>query len=69
MEPVSALVGRVPIITANGKELRTRLGPERVSEAISRAQSRPTWWRPKVRELAEVRAMQVTITGVALSEI
>ena len=70
MEAASTMVGRVPMITSNGKELKTLLDPEMVSEAImARAEATNPVAAEKVRELAEVRAMQVTITGVALSEI
>lgn len=70
MEAASAVVGRVPMITSSGKELKMLLDPEMVSEAImARAEATNPTAAEKVRELAEVRAMQVTITGVALSEI
>jgi hypothetical protein len=70
MEAASAVVGRVPMITTSGKELKTLLDPEMVNEAImARAEATNPVAAEKVRELTEVRAMQVTITGVALSEI
>lgn len=70
MEAASAMVGRVPMISSNGKELKTPLDPEMVAESIlARAEATNPVAAEKVRELAEVRAMQVTITGVALSEV
>src|SRR5882672_1758816 len=70
MEAASASVGRVPMITPNGKEWKTLLDPAMVDEAIlSRAEATNPTAAQKVRELTEIRAMQVTIAGVALSEI
>lgn len=70
MEAASAMVGRVPMVTANGKELKMLLDPEIVAESIlARAQVTNPTAAEKVHELTEVRAMQVAITGVALSEI
>jgi hypothetical protein len=70
MEGASAATGRLPSKTDQGLELKPLLDPEMVSEAIlARAESTNPVAAQKVRELAEVKAMQVTITGVALSEI
>ena len=70
MEAASASVGRVPMITPNGKEWKTLLDPEMIASAImERAEATNPAAAEKVRELSEVRAMQVSITGVALSEI
>jgi superfamily I DNA/RNA helicase len=70
MEAASAAVGRVPMKTANGLEWKTLLEPEMVNDAImARAEATNPTAAQKVRELTEIRAMQVTITGVALAEI
>lgn len=70
MEAASAFVGRVPMITPNGKEWKTLLDPEAVNEAIlARAEATNPIAAQRVRELAELRAMQVTAARVALSEI
>jgi hypothetical protein len=70
MEAASASVGRVPMVTPNGKVWKTLLDPEMVNEAVlARAEATNPVAAQKVRELTEVRGMQVSITGVALSEI
>jgi hypothetical protein len=70
MEAASASVGRVPMKTSSGLEWKTLLDPDMVSESIlARAEQTNPTAAQKVRELAEIRAMTVTITGVALSEI
>jgi hypothetical protein len=70
MEAASASVGRVPMLTPNGKVWRTLLDPEMVTEAVlARAEKTNPVAAQKVRELTEIRAMEVSITGVALSEI
>jgi hypothetical protein len=70
MEAASAAIGRVPLKTANGFEWKPLLDPSMVAEAqLERAsQTNPTAAQ-RVRELSEIRDMQVTLTGVALSEI
>lgn len=69
MEAASAAIGRVPMVTANGKEWKTLLDPEMVNESIlARAEvTNPT--AQKVRELTEIKGMQTTIAGVALPAI
>lgn len=71
MEAASASVGRVPMKSSNGLEwktlLRPRHGPR--GEIMARAEATNPTAAEQVRELAEIRAMQVTIAGVALSEI
>ena len=47
----------------------TLLEPEMVNEAMARAEATNPTAAQKLRELDEIRAMQVTITNVALSEI
>jgi hypothetical protein len=70
MEAASASVGRLPMKTSNGLELKPMLEPDMVASAIlERAEMTNPTAAQKVRELSEVRAMQVTITGVALSEL
>ena len=70
MEAASASVGRVPMKTGNGLEWKTLLDPEMVNDAImTRAEATNPTAAQQVRELAEIRAMQVTITAVALAEI
>ena len=70
MEAASAATGRVPMKTANGLEWKTLLDPAMVDDAIlTRAEATNPVAAQKVRELTEIRAMQVTIAGVALSEI
>jgi len=70
MEAASTAVGRVPLKSSNGLQWTPLLDPAMVSEAIlARAENTNPEAAQKVRELSEIRAMQVTITGVALSEI
>jgi hypothetical protein len=69
MEAASAFVGRV-MTMEGGRQWKTLLDPEMVNEAImSRAEATNPTAAQKLRELDEIRAMQVTITNVALSEI
>ena len=70
MEAASASVGRVPMVTPNGKVWKTLIDPEMVHEAVlARAEATDPTAAQKIRGLTEIRAMQVTITGLALSEI
>ena len=56
--------------TSSGLQWKTLLDPDMVSESIlARAEQTNPTAAQKVRELTEIRAMTVTITGVALSEI
>jgi hypothetical protein len=60
----------VPLKTANGLEWTTLLDPAMAADAqLSRAEQTNPAAARKVRELQEIRSMQVTLTGVALSEI
>jgi hypothetical protein len=70
IEAASASVGRVPLKTSNGLEWKPLLDPSMVADAqLERAaQTNPTAAQ-RVRELQEIRDMQITLTGVALSEI
>lgn len=70
MEAASALVGRVPMKTGNGLEWKPLLDADMMQEAImARAAATNPAAARKVQELAEIRAMQVTIAGVATGEI
>ena len=70
MEAASAFVGRVMTMENNGRQWKPLLDPEMVNEAImARAAVTNPTAAQKLRELDEIRAMQVTITNVALSEI
>jgi hypothetical protein len=67
MEAASASVGRVPTKTANGLEWKTLLDPDMVNEAIV-ARLDPAA-AAKVRELTEIREIQITVAGVAAGEV
>jgi hypothetical protein len=70
MEAASAATGRLPIKTGQGLELKPLLDPEMVNVAIvTRAEMTNPPAAQKLHELEEVRRMQVSMTGVALSEI
>jgi hypothetical protein len=70
MEAASAAVGRVPVKGPTGKEWKPLLDPGTVAESqLTRAEQTNPAAAQKVRELIEIRAMQVTAVGVALSEI
>ncbi len=70
MEAASASIGRVPLKTEAGRKLTTLLDPDMVAEAIlARAEATNPSAAQRVRELSEIKAMQTTITGVALSEV
>jgi hypothetical protein len=70
MESANAMIGRVPLKGPNGLEWKTLLDPAMVAEAqLSRAEQTNPAAAEKVRELQEIRDMQVTLIGVALSEI
>jgi hypothetical protein len=70
MEAASVVVGRMMMKSSNGLEWKTPLEPDMVHEAImARAEATNPAAAEQVRELSEIRAMQVTIAGVALAEI
>jgi len=70
MEVAAASVGRVPMKGPNGLEWQPLLNPETVNESvIARATARNPTGAKKLEELAEIRALQVGIAGVAESEI
>jgi hypothetical protein len=70
MEAASASVGRVPLKTDDGLKWQTLLDSATVTEAqLARAEQTNPAAAQRVRELSEIRDMQVTLTGVALSEI
>jgi hypothetical protein len=70
MEAASSRIGRVPLKTNQGVVWTTLLEPEMVSESIlSRAEATNPTAAQQVRELSEIRAMQVTVAAVALSEV
>lgn len=70
MEAASVATGRLPTKTDQGLQLMPLLDPEMVDVAVmTQAEMANLAGAQKVRELEEVRRMQVTMTGVALSEI
>ena len=70
MEAAAASVGRVPLKGPNGLEWQPLLDPETVNESIvARATARNPEGAKKLAELAEIRALQVGVAGVAMSEI
>jgi hypothetical protein len=70
MEAASAATGRVPVKIGSGLEWRNLLDPDVVAAGImATADATNPAGAAKVRELTEIRAMQVTIAGVAASEI
>lgn len=71
MEAAAASVGRMPMKAANGAMTwEPLLPPESVTESIlARATAKNPQAAVKLRELEEVRAMQVSVTNLALAEI
>lgn len=70
MEAASVAVGRVPMKTASGFEWKTLLDQKMVDEAIvARMEATNPTAAQKLRELGEIRAMQTTITQIALSDL
>jgi hypothetical protein len=70
MESANAMIGRVPLKGPNGLEWKRLLDPAMVAEAqLARAEQTNPAAAEKVRELEEVRRLQNTLVGVALSEI
>jgi hypothetical protein len=70
MEAASAAVGRVPMKTANGLEWKTLLDPDMVNEGIlARAAATNPAAAQRVQELTEIRALQVSIAGIAAAEV
>ena len=70
MEAASVLVGRVPMKTGNGQEMRPLLDPETVNETqMARAAEKNPQAVARLNELADIRAMHVTIAGHAVAEV
>ncbi len=70
MEAAAASVGRVPMKTANGLEGTPLLDPERVNDSvIARATAKNPAGAKKLEELTELRAMHVTVAGLAIAEV
>jgi len=70
MEAASDSVGRVPMKTAKGMHWRPLLDPEMVAAAvIERAAVENPAGAKKLEELAEIRAMHVSVAGIAAAEI
>jgi hypothetical protein len=71
MEAASSMLGRNPVKAADGGlELRPVLDPERVNESVmARAAAKNPQAVAKLNELAEIRAMNVTVAGHAVAEI
>jgi hypothetical protein len=70
MEAASALVGRVPMKTGNGQEMRPLLDPETVNETfMARAAAKNPQGVAKLNELAEIRALHVTVANHAVAEV
>ena len=71
MEAASSILGRIPVKAADGGlELRPVLDPERVNESVmARAAAKNPQAVAKLNELAEIRAMHVTVAGHAVAEV
>jgi hypothetical protein len=71
MEAASSVLGRIPVKAGDGGlELRPVLDPERVNESVmARAAERNPQAVARLNELAEIRAMHVTIASHAVAEI
>ncbi len=70
METASASVGRVPMKTGNGLEWRPLLDPEMVNEAVmARAAVKNPQGVARLNELADIRAMHVTVAGHAVAGV
>jgi hypothetical protein len=70
METASASVGRIPIKTANGLEWRPLLDAEMVNGSVmARAAEKNPQGVAKLNELAEIRALHVTIANHAVAEV
>jgi len=71
MEAASSMLGRIPAKAADGGlELRPVLDPERVNESVmARAAERNPQAVARLNELAEIRAMHVTIANHAVAEV
>lgn len=70
MEAAAASVGRIPMKGPNGLEWQPLLQPESVNESvIARATAKNPAGVAKLRELEEIRAMQVTVAHLAAAEI
>ena len=70
MEAAAASVGRIPMKSANGLEWQPLLQPETVNESvIARAMAKNPAGAKKLEELNEIRAMHVTVAGIATAEV
>jgi hypothetical protein len=70
MEAASTVAGRMPMKTPGGLVWQSLLDPEMVNEAvIARATAQNPEAATKLRELDEVRAMQVSVAGIAASDV
>ena len=70
MEAASSMLGRIPVKTGNGLELRPLLDSERVNESVmARATEKNPQAVARFNELAEIRAMHVTVANHAIAEI
>jgi hypothetical protein len=70
MEAAAASVGRVPMKTEHGLEWQPLLDPETVHDSIMhRASVTNPDGAKKLQELTEIRAMHVTVAGIAAAEV
>jgi hypothetical protein len=70
MEAASALVGRVPMKTDKGQEMRPLLDPGTVNETVmARAAAKNPQAAQKLEELIAIRALHVTVANHAIAEI
>jgi hypothetical protein len=70
MEQCAASVGRVPVKSENGLEWKPLLNPESVNESvIARATAKNPAGAKKLEELTEIRAMHVSVAGIAAAEV
>ena len=70
MEAAAESVGRVPMKTENGMVWRPLLDPETVNASIAgRAAARDPDGAARLEELAELRAMHVTVASIAAAEV
>jgi hypothetical protein len=70
MEDASASVGRIPMKGADGLQWRPLLDHEAVNESVmARAAASNPAGAASVRELAEIRALHVSIASIAAAEV
>jgi hypothetical protein len=70
MEAAAASVGRIPMKSANGLVWTSLLDPETVNGSIiARATAKNPAGAKKLEELTEIRAMHVTVAGIATAEV